>query len=282
MENVGFGLGLRHEHYEEILASAGQGRDGSRRSARTTWSRAAMPLALARHLPARLSDGAARRVAVDRLDRSARPQLSRRPRDADRPRRADVGLRPSLLHRPARHQHARPAAAALHRGGAGPRRRAGDAGAGPPAAPAGAGERVELRHLRRLRAHRMGVHRRALPSAPTARCCSTSTTSSSAPSTTNSTRWISCAAFRASACGSSISPATPTTARTSSTPTTIRSSAGVWDLYAEAVRLFPGTPTMIERDANIPSYAELLAELDVARGIAGTRRRRSAAREAAE
>ena len=42
----------------------------------------------------------------------------------------------------------------------------------------------------------------------------------------------------------------------------------VWQLYAEAVRLFPGVPTMIERDANIPSYAELLAELDQARAIA--------------
>ena len=43
---------------------------------------------------------------------------------------------------------------------------------------------------------------------------------------------------------------------------------GVWELYAEAVRLFPGVPTMIERDAEIPPYIELLAELDVARGIA--------------
>jgi len=43
---------------------------------------------------------------------------------------------------------------------------------------------------------------------------------------------------------------------------------GVWDLYAEAVRLFPGVPTMIERDDKIPPYAELLAELDIARGIA--------------
>ncbi len=42
----------------------------------------------------------------------------------------------------------------------------------------------------------------------------------------------------------------------------------MWELYAEAVRSFPGVPTMIERDANIPPYAELLAELDVARGIA--------------
>jgi len=42
----------------------------------------------------------------------------------------------------------------------------------------------------------------------------------------------------------------------------------VWDLYAEAVKLFPGVPTMIERDADIPPYAELLAELDQARSIA--------------
>jgi uncharacterized protein len=56
---------------------------------------------------------------------------------------------------------------------------------------------------------------------------------------------------------------------------------GVWDLYAEAVRLFPGTPTMIERDANIPPYAELLAELDMARDIAG-RVAQEPAREAAE
>ena len=42
----------------------------------------------------------------------------------------------------------------------------------------------------------------------------------------------------------------------------------VWTLYAEAVRLFPGVPTMIERDADIPPYADLLAELDEARRIA--------------
>ena len=44
--------------------------------------------------------------------------------------------------------------------------------------------------------------------------------------------------------------------------------ADVWSLYAEAVRLFPGVPTMIERDADIPPYAELLAELDEARRVA--------------
>ncbi len=51
---------------------------------------------------------------------------------------------------------------------------------------------------------------------------------------------------------------------------------GVWELYAEAVRLFPDVPTMIERDADIPPYAELLAELDVARGIAAEVARKAA------
>jgi uncharacterized protein (UPF0276 family) len=50
----------------------------------------------------------------------------------------------------------------------------------------------------------------------------------------------------------------------------------VWALYAEAVKLFPGVPTMIERDANIPPYAELLAELDEARRIAGSATRQAA------
>ena len=50
----------------------------------------------------------------------------------------------------------------------------------------------------------------------------------------------------------------------------------VWSLYAEAVKLFPGVPTMIERDANIPPYAELLAELDEARRVAASVTRQAA------
>lgn len=42
----------------------------------------------------------------------------------------------------------------------------------------------------------------------------------------------------------------------------------VWRLYAEAVRRFGRVSTMIERDADIPPLTELLAELDVARRIA--------------
>ncbi|HMN44158.1 MAG TPA: DUF692 domain-containing protein [Povalibacter sp.] len=43
----------------------------------------------------------------------------------------------------------------------------------------------------------------------------------------------------------------------------------VWDLYRAAVRRFPGVSTMIERDGNIPPLAELVAELERARAIAG-------------
>lgn len=39
----------------------------------------------------------------------------------------------------------------------------------------------------------------------------------------------------------------------------------VWSLYTEAVRRFGVVPTMIERDDNIPELGELLAELEVAR-----------------
>ncbi len=42
----------------------------------------------------------------------------------------------------------------------------------------------------------------------------------------------------------------------------------VWDLYAQAVGIFGNVPTMIERDADIPPLAELLAELEQARALA--------------
>jgi uncharacterized protein (UPF0276 family) len=52
----------------------------------------------------------------------------------------------------------------------------------------------------------------------------------------------------------------------------------VWALYAEAVSLLGPVATMIERDDNIPPLAELLDELDTARGI---RERHYNARKAA-
>ena len=43
----------------------------------------------------------------------------------------------------------------------------------------------------------------------------------------------------------------------------------VWDLYADALRRFGMVSTMIERDDRMPPIAELIAELDCARSIAG-------------
>lgn len=42
----------------------------------------------------------------------------------------------------------------------------------------------------------------------------------------------------------------------------------VWDLYADARRRFGAVATMIERDADIPPFADLVDELDTARTIA--------------
>ena len=42
----------------------------------------------------------------------------------------------------------------------------------------------------------------------------------------------------------------------------------VWALYRAALQQLGPVPTMIERDDHMPPLAELLAELDVARGIA--------------
>lgn len=44
----------------------------------------------------------------------------------------------------------------------------------------------------------------------------------------------------------------------------------VWDLYSEAIKRFGPTSTMIERDDNIPPLAELLQELDEAKKIASS------------
>ena len=53
--------------------------------------------------------------------------------------------------------------------------------------------------------------------------------------------------------------------------------ASVWDLYARLMPMLGPVATMIERDDDIPPLADLLAELDLARGIAsGTVERRAA------
>ena len=51
----------------------------------------------------------------------------------------------------------------------------------------------------------------------------------------------------------------------------------VWDLYADAVRRFGRVSTLLERDDNIPPLAELLVELDHARATAAAAMERRAA-----
>ena len=50
----------------------------------------------------------------------------------------------------------------------------------------------------------------------------------------------------------------------------------VWDLYSEALARFGAVPTMIERDDNIPPLDELVAELRIARELAGRSTRQAA------
>ena len=50
----------------------------------------------------------------------------------------------------------------------------------------------------------------------------------------------------------------------------------VWKLYRAALDRFGAVPTMIERDDNIPELSELVAELQVARDIAGMHSRQAA------
>ena len=51
----------------------------------------------------------------------------------------------------------------------------------------------------------------------------------------------------------------------------------VWDLYAKAIARLGPVPTMIERDDNIPPLADLVAELNRARHVASAALRREAA-----
>ncbi len=50
----------------------------------------------------------------------------------------------------------------------------------------------------------------------------------------------------------------------------------VWSLYSDAIRRFGSVSTMIERDDRMPALSELLAELDVARSIANRESRAAA------
>ena len=153
---------------------------GSRSSARTSWSRAATRARVLRAGARALSGGAARRVAVDRLDRSARLRRTSTSSSALAREIEPAWVSDHLCWaRRRRPLLARSAAAALHRGGAGARRRA----RARRCRTSWSGQ-ILLENVssyvtfQRLDDERVGVPGRAGRGAPTAACCSTSTTSS--------------------------------------------------------------------------------------------------------
>ena len=134
-----------------------------------------------------LSRRDARRVAVDRIDRAAEFRISAGPERSRQARRAEMDFRPSVLDRRARQEFARSAADPLHVRGARPRRQPRAAGAGFPRPRHRARKRLDLCPVQQFRNDGMGIPRPNCRAAPAAGCCSTSTTSMSAPSTTATT-----------------------------------------------------------------------------------------------
>ena len=146
------------------------------------------PLATLDENPRRLSRAHARRVALSRLDRSARFRLSARAEKTGGASRAGADFRPSRLDRRRRRQSPRSPARALYAGNPRPLRRARRARPGfsrpphrrwkipRPMSPSPATEMAEASFSPNWRA------------APIACCCSTSTMSLSPASTTVSTR----------------------------------------------------------------------------------------------
>ena len=167
-------------------------------------------------------------------------------------------------------QRARPAAAAVHRGGAGARRgaRVGRAGA-PEAAASCSRTRPAICAFRDVGHEREPSSSPSSRGAPTAASCWTSTTSSSARTTTASTRTRYLAAMPAERVGQihlaghsvdgelliDTHDGPCATRCGSSTPTRSGGSAT--------------RATMIEWDAHVPPFEELAAELERARAVAG-------------
>ena len=262
--DIDFGLGLRPEHYEEIAANPGQ----------VSWFEALSenymvpggnPLRwldrLRRDYPMALHGVSLSIGSIDPLDRRYLDELKALAERVQPMWVSDhlcfTGLRGQ--------QHARPPAAALHRGGAEPRRRARDArcrtisAAGwcwrtcratsptpPPSSPSGnsspsSAERADCEILLDVNNVHVSAFNHEFDAMAFLRAMPR-----------ERVRQFHLAGHTHK--GSHIidthdEPIVP----------------DVWSLYAEAVKLFPGVPTMIERDANIPPYAELLAELDEAR-----------------
>ncbi len=151
----------RPAHASTTLTSSRSGRrsTSSRSSPRTTWTRAAGPLRVLEQVAERYPVVAARRLAVDRQHRPARPRVPPQAESSGRRARAPAGSPTTSAGRACRPQHARPAPDALHRGGPAPRRRACADRVGHPRAAADARERLHLRRVRRVDDAGVGVLR---------------------------------------------------------------------------------------------------------------------------
>ena len=185
---LGFGLGLRPQHYRGDPRRQ-PGHRLVRGHLRELHDRRRPAAAHARPDPRALSDRHAWRLALDRLHRSLRHGLSQGPEGPRQARPAEMDLRSPLLDRRARREPARSPAHPLHR-----RKRSTTSSTASITCRIFSAARLALEnvstyvHLRPIRDDRMGVLSASSRGAPDAGSCSTSTTSMSAPSTTASIR----------------------------------------------------------------------------------------------
>ena len=156
---LGFGLGLRPQHYQEILDGT-PAIDWFEVISENYMIEGGQPLHMLDQICERypvvmhgvsLSIASTAPLDLDYLGALKTLAAARQP---------EMDLRSSVLDRRARREPARPLAHPLHRGGARSRRRSRRPGAGLSRPPAHARERVELRHLRPVRDDRMGVRER--------------------------------------------------------------------------------------------------------------------------
>src|SRR5712671_1404005 len=142
---LGFGLGLRHQHYDEILAA----------NPPIDWFEVISEnYMLPGGQPLRVLDQIRERYPV--VMHGVSLSIA-----STAPRRTEMGVRPSVLDRRARQEPARPAADSLHGGGARPCRQPGAAGAGFPRPRHRAGKRLDLCAVQQFRNDGMGISRRA-------------------------------------------------------------------------------------------------------------------------
>ena len=102
---LGFGLGLRAQHYDEIL-NGHPPIDWFEVISENYMLPGGQPLRMLDRIRERYPGGDARRIAVDRIDRAAEFRISAGPERPRPPRRAEMDLGPSVLDRRARQEPA--------------------------------------------------------------------------------------------------------------------------------------------------------------------------------